>query len=164
MKTLRMLAALAVAACLTGCGAISLEAEKSAEISGQHVSVTDLTFDPYEPDNGGQYMTPSAPRFTYTQTIYPADDVDFRYMEAVGSYTLVISPVSAMLHVQVWTRAQKLYGPSTLIREALVRAGDKWEVPFTLTQQQSFVVVRVEAAPGEGITAYTIGFDPQGEP
>jgi hypothetical protein len=160
MRTSATLAIAAIAACLMGCGAIVLQ--KTAEQSTRQVSPNEPLVDPYEPDGGGQNMTPSAPQYDYFHTIYSAGDVDFRYMQSVGACTLQVQPARAALRVRVWTRPGKLHGPSTLVADDIVGAGQPLKVPFTLTNEQSFVVVRVEAAPGADWTAYGIRFVPQG--
>ncbi len=156
MKTLTTLTAVAVALCALGCEAIVLE--KGPKPSTQQISTLEPTVDPYEPDGGGQNMTPSAPQYIYYHTIYPAGDVDFRYMESVGAYTVTIWSWRAPLRVRVWTRASKLHGPSTLVADNLVGEGQHVNIPFTLTTEQGFVVVRVEAAPDAGWTVHAIRF------
>jgi hypothetical protein len=162
MKWFAMLTIAAVAACLAGCEAIVLDNEKGPEPSTQKLSLIEHLVDPYEPDSGGQYMTPSAPQYTYYHTIYPADDVDFRYMQSVGAYAVNIQPARAALRVRVWTRAQKLHGPSTLVADSIAGTAQPLKVPFTLTNEQSFVVVRVEGTPSTDWTVYWINFVPEG--
>ena len=105
MKTLTTLTAVAVALCAPGCEAIVLE--KGKKPSTQQISTLEPTVNPYEPDGGGQNMTPSAPQYISYHTIYPAGDVDFRYMESVGAYTVTIWSWRAPLRVRVWTRASR---------------------------------------------------------
>ncbi len=156
MRTLIVLTTVAAALCAGGCGAISIE--KSAKPSTQQLSALQPMVDPYEPDGGGQNMTPSAPKFIYYHTVYPAGDVDFRYMESVGDYELHVQPARAALRVRVWTRPSRLHGPSTLVDDTIAGTGRPTVIPFTLTADKRFVVVRVEAAPGAGWTVYYVRF------
>jgi len=139
-----------------GCEAISIE--KSAMPSTQQLSALEPMVDPYEPDGGGQNMTPSAAKYLYYHTIYPAGDVDFRYMESVGDYEVVVQPARAPLRVRVWTRASKLHGPSKLAADTIAGTGQPTKIPVTLTNESSFVVVRVEGAPGADWTVYYVRF------
>ncbi len=82
-------------------------------------------------------------------------------MESVGTYEVAIESSRAALRVRVWTRASQLQGPSTLVDDTIVSGGQPMRIPFTLTADRSFVVVRVEAAPGAGWTVYGITFVPK---
>lgn len=115
--------------------------------------------DEHEPDDGGRFMTAMKADRQYFKTIWPADDVDFGYLETsgtTGEHTVRFQIAdNESARIRIWTRARPTSGRSTLVEERVVTDEEPVFFRVLTTPENPCIAIRVEGT-GAGSVQYLL--------